>query len=556
MSENLSARRRADLRFTALESERSTFIDHWRELSENIQPRRGQFLVEDNNKGTKKNSKIIDNTGTIAHRTLGAGMMTGLTSPSRPWFKLMPESPDMAEIEPVKDWLHDVEQILYNIFQQSNFYNAVMSIYLEAGLFGTSCLVAVPDVRTIVRFTPLTVGQYLLSIDDRGVVDTLYREIRMTVKQVVDKYGYSQCSTPVQNAWNRGNKDDWVTIRTAIEPNPDHKPDGLFARDRMPWVDRHWEKSSAEGDGFLRESGHEFFPAMCPRWHVNTGDIYGTGSPGMDALGDTKQLQKEQLRKGQAIDKMVSPPMKGPAALRSTQANTLPGGLTVVDGMSGADAFQPAYQVNVNLDHLLADIHDVRERINMAFYRDIFLMISQESDVRTATENLMRQEEKLLMLGPVLERLHDELLEPVVLQTYRIADEAGLLPEPPPEVQEQPLEVEFISMLAQAQRTVAVGGIERMSGFVASMAQINPNAIDKLNVDEAIDEYAHAIGASPNVIRSDDEVDEIRSERMQQEQAMQAAQQMQPAADALHKMSQVDTSGDNLVADVLGGARR
>lgn len=547
-----SLRQQVQERLQSLHTERSSFIDHWRELSDYIQPRRGQFLTE-TNKGTKKNGKIIDNTATIALRVIGAGMMTGLTSPARPWFKLAAADPELNDNDDVKRYLYECERVLYQIFSGSNLYNGLMSVYLECALFGTACMTAVKDPRSVIRYTPLTIGQYYLATDDRGVVDTLYREVRMSVRQVVNKYGINNVSRSTANLYENGGYDKWITVCIAVEPNIGRNPDSIWSKDK-PYRSLHWEKDSGEVAGFLLKSGYDRFIGFCPRWHVNPGDIYGTGSPGMDALGDVKQLQTEQRRKGQAIDKMVTPAFKAPASMRNSTKNTMPGGITYVDAVSGGtDGFSPAHEVRMDLNHLLVDIQDVRQRIDSAFYKDVFLMISQENDVRTATENLMRQEEKLLMLGPVLERLHSELHDPLITDAFQTAEDFGMLPPPPEDVAGQPIEIEYISMLAQAQRTVAVTGIERMIGFVTALAQADQSALDKLNVDRAVDEYAEAVGSSPQLIRNDEEVAALRASRADQMAAMQAAQQMQPAADALKKVSEIDTAGNNPIANVLNG---
>src|SRR6185503_3409752 len=197
---------------------------------------------------------------------------------------------------------------------------------------------------------------------------------------------------------------------------------------------------------------------MAPRWDVVGTDSWGTG-PGWVALGDSLQLQVQQRRKLEAIDKQVKPPMVGPPSLRNEPASLLPGGVTYVADPSG-QGFRAAIDVRLDLSHLAADIAEVQGRVKEAFYANLFLMLA-ESDRReiTAREIDERREEKMLMLGPVLERLHDELLQPLVARVFNIMARNGQLPEPPCGLDRRGLQVEFISILAQAQKAVATAGI-------------------------------------------------------------------------------------------------
>ena len=107
----MDARHKSQLlqRWTSLQSERSSWISHWRELSDYLMPRSARFYKSDRNKGTKKHNQIFDNTASRALRVLSAGMMSGMTSPARPWFRLALPDEDLMDYGPVKDWLADVQ---------------------------------------------------------------------------------------------------------------------------------------------------------------------------------------------------------------------------------------------------------------------------------------------------------------------------------------------------------------------------------------------------------------------------------------------------------------
>jgi hypothetical protein len=241
--------------------------------------------------------------------------------------------------------------------------------------------------------------------------------------------------------------------------------------------------------------------------------------------------------------------------MKAEDVRTLPGGVTFVAQTAAGKAIAPLWDIKPDLNPLLGDIQDVRQRINASYYTDLFLMISQSEESGgspvTAREIAERHEEKLLMLGPVLERLHDELLAPKVEITFEKMLLAGTLPPPPAELQGQDLNIQFISMLAQAQRAVGTGALDRLLGTIGSMAKMKPDVLDKIDSDKVVDAYADMLGVDPDLIVGDDQVALIRQQRAQQMQQQQALAAAPQAAQTAKTMSETDTSGQNAYTDAI-----
>lgn len=551
-SEPQGKRQRILARKSALWTERSSWDAHWRDISEYQQPRAGRFVASDRNKGNKRHNNIIDSTAIFAVRTLAAGMMSGMTSPARPWFRLEIADKDLMEAGQVKAWLHDVSALIRAVFAASNTYRALHSMYEELGLFGTACSIVRPDFDNVMHLHPLTVGEYALAANDRGIVDTVCREFQMPVAAVVEQFGLENCSESVRNLYNRGSYDAWVDIVHMVQPRRDRdvrKADGK----NMAYMSCYLEPGRDNWDKYLSESGFKRFPALAPRWVVSGGDIYGT-SPGMECLGDVRQLQHQQLRKGQAIDYQVNPPLQVPSSYKEATKARLPGGVFYVDNVGQSAGVRSAYDVNLNLQHLMGDIQDVRERIRASYYADLFLMIANDKRSGiTATEIAERHEEKLLMLGPVLERLHNELLSPMVDMAFDFCRDAGVLPPPPRELEGMEIDVEFVSVLAQAQRAVAAQGIDRLLGTVSQLAPLKPEIMDKIDFDQVVDNYGDMFGVDPKVIVPDDQVAQVRAQRAQAMQAQQAAAAAPMAVDAAKTASEVDPEGLRDVMNMFQG---
>lgn len=544
-----ASRDRLYTRWGALKSERSTWWSHWSEISNFVLPRSGRFFIQDRNRGQKRHNNIYDNTGTKALRVLAAGMMAGMTSPARPWFRLATPDADLNKSPAVKLWLSQVTRLMLDIFGKSNTYRALHSGYEELGAFGTMSSIVMPDFKNVIHQYPLTTGEFCIAQNWKGNVVTLYREFQKTVGEMVTEFGRDKCSTTVQNLWDRGSLDQWVTIIHAIEPRTDRdttKRDSL----NMAWKSVYFELNGAK-DRYLSESGFKNFPAIAARWATTGGDIYGN-SPGMDALGDIKQLQHEQMRKAQAIDYMTKPPLQVPASMKGRDVDTLPGGITYVDQAGPAGGMRTAFDTRLDLSHLLGDIQDVRERIRSAFSADLFLMLANSTNTNmTATEVAERHEEKLLMLGPVLERLHSEMLDPLIEATFEHMLAAHIVPPPPPELHGMDLNVEFVSMLAQAQRAIATNSVDRFVGNLGQVAQFKPDVLDKFDSDVWADKYSDMLGVDPEFVVPSDKVALIRSQRAQAQAQAQKVAQAEQAASAAQKLGTVQTPSGNAANDVM-----
>jgi hypothetical protein len=537
-------------RLEALTQEYESWEEHYREISRFIIPRNGRYLESDRNKGGQRNQDIYDSTGTRALRILAAGMMAGMTSPARPWFRLTTPDPELAERQPVKEWLHDVTTRMRDIFSRSNSYRTLHATYEELGAFGTGPALWLEDFDTVIRGYPLTAGEYRLAQDGRYVVDTLYRDFQMTVGQMVGEFGRDNVSQAVRNQYDNGNYDDWRRVVHVIEPRRDRDPGKRDAKN-MPWRSAYFEPGG-DREHFLRESGFEEFPATAPRWSRVGNDVYGR-SPGMEALPDVRQLQHEQKRKGLLVDMATNPPVNAPTDMKG-HVDTMPGGVNYNDSPDGNGGVQPIFrtELGTGLNALYEDIASVQQRINETFYADLFLMISNDrrSNV-TAREIQEQHEEKLLMLGPVLERLHSEQLDPLIDRTFSVMLRNGLVPPPPPELQGMDLKVEYVSMLAQSQKAVATRSLDRYVGAVASLAEMDQRALDKLATDEVVDSYADMYGVPPETVVGNDQVALIRQQRAQQQQQAAAMQGAAETADVAKTMSETDTEGNNALTQVF-----
>lgn len=563
-------REQFDLITAQLKNEQSSFVSHWRDLSDYILPRRSRFSVSDVNKGDRRNQKIIDSTATLAARTLRSGIMSGVTSPARPWFRLTTPDPELAEFGAVKTWLHTVQQRMITSYLKSNLYNVLPVVYGDLGVFGTAAM-SIEEVFNgeVIHAKSFPIGSYMIAKDDFGRINTFVREFKMTVAQLIETFGkyvngkpdWSNFSHHVRSQYEQGNLQVWIDVCHIVMPNKDYNPQKPLSKNKK-FLSYYYEAGTSYDMGsskdiYLRESGYNYFPILVPRWETTAEDVYGTNCPGMEALGDIKQLQNGEKRIMEAVDKMIRPPMKGPTSMKGQSASIISGDITYIDNVNG-QGFEPVYEVNFRIQEMEMKQAQVRQRIQRAFYEDLFLMLSN-TDRRqiTAREIDARYEEKLLALGPVLEQINQDCLDPMTDIAFDIHVRQGLIPPPPPEIEGMELKIEYISVMAQAQKMIGVGGVERFTQFVGQVASVDQSVLKKIKADKLVDVYGDMLSVPPSIVRSDEELAAINQAEAEQQAQMQQMQMAQAQVGMAKQLSETklnnDAALDQLIKQSQGG---
>lgn len=539
-------------RHTGLKLERSSWDYVYRDIGNHIAPRRQRFFTSDRNQGFKREQNIINNTPTRAQDTTASGMQSGLTSQSRPWYRLVAPTPELGKVAAVRDWLHTVEEVMREVIARSNAYNCFHMVYGDLAAFGTSVMYVEEDTEEIIRCFVFSVGQYCLILDSRGRVSGLYRETSMTVEQLVEMFTLEKCSLAVKNMFAAKQYDQIVLVTHVIEANKQFEY-GKAGPRGMKYSSVWFETSGDDSVGMLREAGFEEQCFMAPRWGVNSEDTYGY-CPGMEVLGDCKSLQLLEKREAQAFDKVVNPPMVGPAGLLGQRVSLLPGDVTYVDSMTPGQSFKPAHEVHAQaLPAFEAAKQRCEERIKAGFHADLWLTMQRiDAGRMTATEVSARQQEQMILLGPVVERQQDELHSPFIDRVFGICYRRNLFPPPPPEIQGYALKVEYISILAQAQKLMGTTAIERLAMFVLNQAAANPGALDVLNWDKAITEYGGMLGVAPSVINSAEVIKAARAAKAAQQQKMAQLQQGMAMAKSAKDLAGADLGNPNALTAMLG----
>lgn len=552
MTDPETIRRHCEMRLAVLRSVRSDYEAEAEQIARFAQPARSRFVrhARDQNGARRRqwNRTLFDPHGIEAFRTLTNGMTSGLSSASRPWFALKLADEALMAAPGARAWLSDVERRLYAFFASTNFYGAAKAGYGEMGLFGTEACVMVEHPRAGAVCHTLTFGEYWIGLSDALTPDTLYRVCPMSVKQAIETFGEA-CSPAIRALYDKSQYDTAIDIHHAIEPDPDWDPTRFGAQ---PWRSVYWDTAD-RSNSVLRVSGYHEQPFWAPRWDVVGGDTYGF-SPGQEALPALRELQMQAKRRNEAIDQMVKPEKIVPPGVRLTGE---PGRTVAAAGIDRDQIFVPYPMPYQAVAAIAEEMDKCRRQIDALAFADLFNAITNMAGVqpRTVEEIAARNEEKLTQLGPVIERVGNEKLQIAIERAFGILRRGGFLPPVPPALSGMPITIEFVSILQQMQRMVGLGQIERVIGFVGNLAAVHPEALDKIDFDEAIDEYGYRAGAPARLIRPADEVAALRKARAEQaatQQALAALPAVKAGADAARLLAQTDTgNGASLLARLL-----
>lgn len=549
-------RQHLEARMNMLRAWRFSWAQHWQLLETYLLPRRGIFIntaMPTPNtmiRGMPINQNIVDPTGTQAMRICAAGLMSGLMSPGRPWKKLKPALMETSDLDADgQSWIEEVNTRMDTVMARSNLYDTAAQMFEDLTTFGSGPVIIYEDVIDVLRCYAPCPGEYLLASSSANRVETLNRQFVMTVAQIVEMFGIDNCPADIRGLWSTKGSSLEVerVIAHSIEPN--FPIDGGGNRQMgqipggFPWREYYWVFGVA-ADRPLSARGFNDQPHVCPRWAVTSNDAYGR-SVAMDVLPDIMQLQVESMRKAEAIEKQVRPPLIGDASLKNEPSSILPGHLTYVPSIGPDKGIRPIYTVKPEIREMSEDIKEVQARIRTGFFNDLFLMMAQATKDMTAYEVAQRQQEKMQVLGPVIERFHNEFASPTIRRIFRIMERKKLLPPLPPSLQGQPIAIEYTSMLAIAQRAAATGGMEAFAKMVGYLAGAYPEAKTVLNPVAFLVEYHKLVNAPSKVIRSPDEIAQIIAQQQAQAQQEQAMQQGQVAVNAAEQLSNTQLGTGN-----------
>lgn len=511
-----SLRGQLDSWFAQLKTDRQEYEDFYNEVKTYLLPERGLYIkstTESESKdGGRKDQKRINGEATKALRVGANGFQSGLTSKARPWLNIKSPIPAIDKLPQVRAWAEHVSETLTSVYASSNVYNSLIGVYTELFGFETGAQVhfATGDPNNPIFAKNYTCGQYWVSVDEKSQVDAFFVTDYFTVKQLIDWFGKKNVSNNTRRAFEEKRFEQKVQVIEAYIKDPSRL--GLKVPNGMPIaVIRYEAKNTDKQDSVLEIKGFESWPVQVVRWDVIGNASYGVGVT-RDTIGDIKALQRMEKDSLQGYSKTINPPLQGPPELQRRGINASPGGFTPVNNQNGTrPAISALYEVKPDNKGLEYKISVAIQRIQRNYFNDLFMAI-QAQDVNrrtmTATEASLRNDEAFLILGPVLERIDVELLNPMIIRDIQILFNVGRINPPPEELIDSGLSVEYTSILSQRQKAVATARIDSYLGAVGRAASVWPQARNTVEIYEAMEETFRALGPPSSILATREVFDE------------------------------------------------
>jgi len=495
-----------------LQSKRQNWESHWQEVADYMLPRKSDVNRE-RSRGDKRNVQIYDSTAVHSLELLASSLHGMLTSQANRWFQLRYKEALLNDSDEAKEWLEDAMDKMYIAFARSNFQTEIFENYHDLIAFGTSCLFIEEDQDDIIRFSARHIKEIYITEDERGFVDTIYRKFKMTAKAAFDRFGKDKLSRDLLVKFQKTPFDD-VEMVHVVKPRNIFDPKKLD-KQNMPFQSIYMEYETGH---IISIGGFREFPYVVPRYLKASNEIYGR-SPGMNSLPDVKVLNKMVEVSMKAAQKQVDPPLLVPDDAMILPIRTAPGSLNYYRSGS-RDRIEP---LNIGANNPLGlNMEDQRRRaISRTFHVDQLLI--QENRTMTATEVMQRNQEKMKILGPVIGRLQQELLQPLIIRVFNIMLRNKQFLPAPEVLTNQEVDIEYVSPVAIAQKGSQLESIMRGLELFGSISQIAP-VTDYIDENGLVKQIINILGLPAKMIKSDQQVEQLRADR----QELQAAQaQMQ-----------------------------
>ena len=539
-------------RFHELENARADYVDDWKQLNKFLAPSTGMLFTDPaSNKDKRKYTYPRENLNGLPQRymrNLASALVATLCPPDSRWFGYV--VPDESDEE--QSWLHKAADKVMAVFQARGISSFLEALFYEGATYGVSCMSIEKSNKNKLDFGSFTIGEFYLDDDFEGNENTLYHKFAMNSRQLKEWFGWDALPARVQDELKNGGKVTTWNVIQAIEPNPDYLPE-FKNQFNKAYVSYIWIDNMNENDGcVLEEKGMRDFPFITFHWYRKINSVYTMGL-GHDILGDVKELQALERDTKRARAKKINPPLRADPSLKNS------GGVKVgsddINWSNNKDGITPLYNVNFDTQEGQNAITEKEQKLYQLTYNYLFSQIINRNKTMSATEVNKISQEELIMLGGIVQNA-TLALAAVCERSFKLLLEQGELPQDMPEsLRGKVMSTTFHSLLAQSQSLSDLKLVERWLQAMALLAQMNPNAIRKVDVFKIADEYARRLDIDMDlVVPTETAEEEIAAEMERQAQMQQAqlqAENLKAMGDATKNFAQAGTIAENAGTPIL-----
>ncbi len=515
--------------------ERGTWENHWKEIAERILPRQDWFQISNRTQGDKRTEKMFDATAALALERFAAAMESMLTPRTQHWHKLKTSDPYLNKSKAVNQYLDEVTNTLFQIrySPKANFASQVHEAYMSLGAFGTGCVFIDDVVGQGIRYKSIHLSEIYFAENHAGAIDKIHRKFELTARQAAQRFGYDKLPDKIQQMVEK-NPEALFEFIHCVKPNEDLK------RGRSDYRGMKFASYyvALEGQKIVNEGGYTTFPYAVSRYVTSPKEIYGR-SPAMLVLPDIKMINEMSKTVLRAAHKAVDPPLLLQEDGVLQAFNARPSALNYGGINERGEQMVRPLEVGGRVDIGLDMMEQRRKVINDAFLITLFQILVDAPNM-TATEAMLRAQEKGALLAPTMGRQQSEMLGPMIEREIDILARSGLLPQMPDELREAggEVDIEYISPLNRAQRAEEGVAILRTLESVTGLAQFDPEVLMVFDPKKIARELADINGVPAKVLRSDEEIFAIKDQQAQQAELAQLLQAAPVVANSAKTMAE------------------
>lgn len=510
-------------RLGQLKSARAQYESHWAECYRYGAPERQQNFSSGSSVKNQRESEradLYDSTASDSVQVLTSMIMNGVTPANAIWFKAQPDGiDDLSVLTDGERWLEDVAQFMWRNIHAANFDSESFETVTDIVTAGWGVLYTDIDREAGggYVFESWHIGNcFIGSTRADGRIDTIYREHEMTVETMINTYGEKECHfSVVEKA--KSSPDEKVKLLHVIQPRK-LKGAGQINK-AMPFASYHIDINN---NHIMKESGYHEFPCSVPRLRRLPNSVYGNGQMSI-ALPDAKTANELMMNTVRSADLQLGGMWiaEDDGVLNPHTARIGPRKVIIANSVDSMKRLDDGTNFQI-ADYLLTNIQGgIRKKLMADQLPNIGTQQMTATEIHTRVE-LIRQ-----MLGPMYGRLQTEYLQSILDRCFGLALRAGALGNPPEELQGRNLSFKFVSPMARSQRMEEVTATEQYIMSLSQFAQVDQTILDNVDFDAVAVFVGNGRGVPQSIMRTADEVKELRDMRQkaQEEQAQQQQQQ-------------------------------
>jgi len=524
--------------FQRLWSDQANFRMLWNTTAQFVLPAWDNFVGEFS-EGVIRTTRMFDATAVTANERFAAAMEQLLTPRTQLWHDIVPDDENLREDPEVQAYCSQVRKILFaaRYRPKANYASSTDECYMSLGAFGNSIMLVDEHLGSHLLYRSIPLNEVVWALNEAGYVDTVYRKFRYTAKQCMEKWPKT-CPDKIRVAFDKDPYTEFEILH-CVKPNSE-RSEGAIGYKGMSF--ESWYVAY-DDRAILERGGYRTFPYAIGRYRVAPREHYGRG-PATTALPAIRTLNEQKKTALRAAQKAVDPPLllseEGALTQFSLRGGALNWGSLSSDGQELVKPLQSTSNFEVAKEMMELEATS----INDAFLVSLFQILVQNPDM-TATEALIRAQEKGAMIAPAMGRQQSEFLGPQIVREIDILHHARQLPNPPRQLLESGgIRIEYTSPLSKLMRAEEAQTIMTSVQGLSQMASVKPQVLDLVDWDEAGRDFLEASGMPAKLLLDESRLGVVRQQNAQQaaaQQTMQAAPGVSAAALNLAKAQQALT---------------